>query len=86
MNIVAVAVSGKNLGIISRQKLDGREGKCLRFMKAFQWTRLFEMLNTKWYVMRCTIWYYLYNLKNMKNAHGGALLLVKLQAKSLQLY
>ena len=47
MNIVAVAVSGKNLGIISRQKLDGREGKCLRFMKAFQWTRLFEMLNTK---------------------------------------
>lgn len=21
--------------------------------------------------MLCTIWYYLYNLKNMKNAHGG---------------
>ena len=26
------------------------------------------------------IGYYLYNLKNMKNNHGGALLLVKLQA------
>ena len=30
--------------------------------------------------MRCTIWYHLYNLKNVKNTHGGALLLVKLQA------
>ena len=26
----------------------------------------------------CTIWYHLYNLKNMKNSHGGVLLLVKL--------
>ena len=25
--------------------------------------------------MRCTIWYHLYNLKNMKNTHGGVLLL-----------
>ena len=23
------------------------------------------------YVMRCTIWYHLYNLKNVKNTHGG---------------
>ena len=35
------------------------------------------------YVMFCTIWYYLYNFKNVKNTHGGVLLLVKLQAKSL---
>ena len=28
----------------------------------------------------CAIWYHLYNLKNMKNTHGGMLLLVKLQA------
>ena len=37
-------------------------------------------------VMFCAIWYHLYNLKNVKNTHGGMLLLVKLQAKSLQLY
>ena len=30
--------------------------------------------------MRCAIWYHLYNLKNVKNTHGGVLLLVKLQA------
>ena len=35
--------------------------------------------------MRCAIWYHLYNLKNVKNAHGGVLLLVKFQTKSLQL-
>ena len=27
------------------------------------------------------IWDHLYNVKNMKNTHGGVLLLVKLQAK-----
>ena len=32
--------------------------------------------------MRWAIWYHLYNLKNVKNTHGGVLLLVKLQAKS----
>ena len=32
--------------------------------------------------MRCIIWYYLYNLKNLKKNHGGVLLLVKLQAKN----
>ena len=29
-----------------------------------------------------TIWYHLYNLKNVKNTHGALLLLVKLQAKA----
>ena len=32
------------------------------------------------YVMRCTIWYHLYNLKNMANTHGGVLLLVQAEA------
>ena len=32
------------------------------------------------FVVRCAIWYHLYNLKNMKNTHGGVLILVKLQA------
>ena len=31
------------------------------------------------YVMCCAIWYYLYNLKNVKNTHGGVLISVKLQ-------
>ena len=31
--------------------------------------------------MLCNIWYHLYNLKNMKNTHGGVLFLVKLQAE-----
>ena len=30
--------------------------------------------------MLCTIWYHLYNFKNLKNTHAGVLLLVKLQA------
>ena len=33
-------------------------------------------------VMRCAIWYHLYNLKHVKNTHGGVLLLVKSQAKA----
>ena len=32
--------------------------------------------------MLCAIWYHLYNLKNVKNTHGGMLLLVKLQAEA----
>ena len=35
--------------------------------------------------MLCAICYYLYNLKNAKNTHGGVLLLVKLQAKACNL-
>ena len=31
-------------------------------------------------MMRCAIWYHLYNLKNLKSTRGGALILVKLQA------
>ena len=30
--------------------------------------------------MCCAIWYYLDNLQNVKNIHGGVLFLVKLQA------
>ena len=32
------------------------------------------------HVVRCTIWYHLYNLKNVKNTDGGVLIAVKLQA------
>ena len=38
------------------------------------------------YVVRCAIWYYLYNLKNVKNTHGGMLILVKLQAERTTYY
>ena len=33
-------------------------------------------------VIRCAIWYYFYNLKNVKNTHRGELLLVQLKAKA----
>ena len=36
--------------------------------------------------MRCAIWYRLYNFKNLKNTHGGVLLLLKLQAKATLLH
>ena len=36
--------------------------------------------------MRCLIWYHLCNLKNMKNTHGGVLILVKLQASARYQY
>ena len=32
-------------------------------------------------MVRCAIWYHLYNLKNVKNTHGGVLILAKLQAE-----
>ena len=32
------------------------------------------------YETRCEVWYHSYYLKNVKNIHGGLLLLVKLQA------
>ena len=33
-------------------------------------------------VMRCAIWYHLYNLNDVKSTHGGVLLLVKSQSKA----
>ena len=33
------------------------------------------------FMVRCAIWYHLYNLKNVKNYHGGVLILAKLQAE-----
>ena len=38
---------------------------------------LYEIYVNKIYVMRCAIWYHLYNFKNMKITHGGVLILVK---------
>ena len=43
----------------------------------------FTYCQTRGYIlMRCAIWYHLCNLKNVKNTHGGVLLLVKSQAKA----
>ena len=41
---------------------------------------VFIYLSLLYYVMRSAIWYHSYNLKNVKNTHGGVLLLVKLHA------
>ena len=32
--------------------------------------------------MLCVIWHHLYSIKNVKNTHGGVLLLAKLQAST----
>ena len=54
-------------------------------IKKYQSLLLFEMSYDC--VMFCTIWYHLYNFKNVKITHGGVLLLVeKLQAFSFRLY
>ena len=45
-----------------------------------------HMWKTGPYLMRCMTWYHFYNLKKVKNIHEGLLLLVPLQAFSLQLY
>ena len=37
-------------------------------------------------MMFCGIWYHLNNLKNVKNTHGGVLLLEKLQAFIAQVF
>ena len=39
-------------------------------------------INSSKYVMFCAIWYHLFNLKNVKNTHGGVLFLVKLNASA----
>ena len=36
------------------------------------------------YVVRCAIWYHLYNLKNVKNTHGRVL--QKMKAKLLLIH
>ena len=55
-----------------------------KYFKILLWRFLQESL----YVVRCAIWYHLYNVKNLnnfvkfKNTHGGVLVLVKVQAES----
>ena len=35
------------------------------------------------YMVRCAIWYHLHDFKNVKNIHGGVLILVKLKPATL---
>ena len=44
--------------------------------------RIYILLLLTQYVMRCAILYYLHNFQNVKNTHGGVLILVKLQAEA----
>ena len=39
---------------------------------------------TKKLMILCGVWYYFYNLKIVKNTHGGMLLSVKLHGKNLK--
>ena len=63
--------------------------------RVFAWTFVYHdtsaLMKSSWSkdalnVVRCVIWYHLYNLENVENTHGGVLILVKLQSSSLQLY
>ena len=42
-----------------------------------------DTISRQLFVMHCAILYHLYNLKNVKNTHGGVLILVKLQATKI---
>ena len=59
---------------------DGIETKA-RY-KICRWNAIFQGHTTNSSVVRCTIWYHLYNLKNIKNTQGRNLFLVKLQAEA----
>ena len=54
--------------------------------KKFKGVLKIKLCGKRLYVMRCAIWYHLYNLKNVKNTHGGVLILVKLQASSFRCF
>ena len=45
-----------------------------------------QKIHSQIYVVRCTTWYHLYNLKYVRNTHGGVLILVKLQAMALIIF
>ena len=50
----------------------------LNFLKIRLISAEIRIFESPVYVMRWAIWYHLYNLKNVKNTHGGVLILVKL--------
>ena len=61
--------------------------KALLFSGTHEWKQAFSISNsTILYEMCCAIWYYLYNLKNVKNNHGVVLLFVKLQAEVFAIF
>ena len=55
--------------------------RCLQWVLASHLQLVLIWLYFAIFEMRCAIWYYLGNFKNLKNTHGGVLLLLKLQAK-----
>ena len=69
-----------NEGVLPLVKLPANMGVFHIFFRLYKW---YQIVQSVTYVVRCAIWYYLYNLKNVKNTHGGVLILVKLQACKL---
>ena len=55
----------------------------LWFIRNFEFNKAMKLVFFLWileiYAMFCAIWNHSYNFKNMKNTHGGVLLLVELQ-------
>ena len=54
-------------------------GLTKKFTKRFEFIIILVSTPEIIHATLCAIWYYLYNLKNVKNTHEGVLLLVKLQ-------
>ena len=53
--------------------------------KTVAWNKLMHQFIKYVYAMLCAICYHLYNLKNVKDSHGGVLLLVKFQSEAFNL-
>ena len=62
------------------KKLNKKSVSGLELVSKAHFMHSFPHENCPYYVMLNAIWCHLYNLKNMKNFLGRALLLVKLQA------
>ena len=56
------------------------------FEQWFTYWVIFSLTQQTFAVMFCAIWCHLCKLENMKNTYRGVLLLVMLQAFSLELY
>ena len=71
--------------VLLNKYMDDKDLLHIRSYNPFSLSQYFLFLFSFLNVMRCATWYHLHNLKNVKNNHGGVLLLVKLQASACKL-
>ena len=66
-----MSIKGKKI-LRGQAQTASRLEEIIQLIKASSMTKTFLPMV---YVMRCAIRYHLYNLKNMKNSHGGVLMM-----------